>query len=282
MSLTIDELRAKSKAIWNEMVPGWERHSNYLWETGRKLGEWMIEKIKPSPGQTILELAAGPGMTGFVAAKLIGDGGKLISTDFAPHMVELAKKTAAEVGVTNAEFRVMDAEKMDLPDNSVDAVLCRWGYMLMMDPLAALTETRRVLVPGGKVAFSVWGKPEENVWAAGPGMVMVALGKMKPPDPAAPGGIFSMADDSRIEQLLSDAGFNKWEIEPIAVEWKFEDEDELWSFLNDVAGAVSLVLREMDQESLAEVRTALRAQIESFRVDRSYSFPGVALNVVAE
>lgn len=280
--MSIAEARAKSLAIWNEMARGWDRHSDYLWETSRKVGEWMVEKVDPKPGQTILELAAGPGMTGFVAAKLISSDGKLISTDFSPQMVELAKKTAAGVGVTNAEFRVMDAENIDLPDDSVDGVLCRWGLMLMMDPLAALKETRRVLKPGGKLAFSVWGSPQDNIWATAPVMAMVDIGKMEMPNPDAPGGIFSMAERSTIEGLLNEAGFSNWEIEPIEVEWKFATEEDFWSFLNDIAGAVSILLRDMDEESLAEVRDALRTQLEDFRSGDGYAFPGVAMNAVAE
>ncbi len=277
----LDQARAKSLAIWDEMAPGWERNSDYLWETGRKAGEWMIDKASPQPGETVLELAAGPGRTGFVAARLVGDDGKLISTDFSPRMVEVAEKTAAELGVANAEFRVMDAEKMDLPDASVDVVLCRWGYMLMMDPLAALRETRRVLKPGGRAAFSVWGSPQDNLWASIPGMVMVSLGKMEMPDPKTPGGIFSMGSRERIEELLRAAGFGSWEIEPIELAWEFRDEEEMWMFFREVAGAISVLLRDLDEASIAELRDALRAQMESFHGSDGYRLPGVALNALA-
>ncbi len=280
--MSLDETRTKSLAIWDEMAAGWDKHSAYLWETGRQVGEWMVEKIDPKPGQTILELAAGPGVTGFVAAKLIGDRGNLISTDFAPHMVEVAQKVATGLGVTNAEFRVMDAENIDLPDDSVDGVLCRWGLMLMMSPLVALKEIRRVLKPGGKLAFSVWGSPKDNMWATVAGIVMVSLGKMEMPDPNATGSMFSMAEKSTIDRMVGDAGFTKWEIEPIVVAWKFAGKEEHWSFLNDVAGAVSLLLREMDENSLVEVREALRGRLADFREGDGYAIPGVAINVVAE
>lgn len=279
--MNIDEARAKSLAIWEEMAAGWDRKSDYLWETGRKIGEWMVDKVSPQPGDTILELAAGPGMTGFVAAKLIGDGGRLISTDFSPRMVELAEKTAAGLGITNAEFRVMDAENLDLPDDSVDGVLCRWGYMLMIDPTRALQETRRVLRPSGKLAFSVWGTPQENPWLTVAGMVVVSLGQVKMPDPAAAGGIFSMAEPQTIERMLSEAGFQKWEIEPIPVVWRFRDEEELWSFYSEIAGPISSLLQGMDDASIAEVREALKEQSAHFLGDEGYEFPGVTVNVAA-
>ena len=105
-----------------------------MWEGSRGVGEWMVEALDPQPGQTILELAAGTGETGFLAAARVGDDGKLISTDFAPKMVDAARAETERLGLTNVELRQLDAEDMDLPDDSVDGVLCRWGYMLMADP----------------------------------------------------------------------------------------------------------------------------------------------------
>jgi tRNA A58 N-methylase Trm61 len=101
----------------------------------------MVARLDPQPGQTILELGAGTGETGFAAARLIGDSGRLISTDLPPAMVEVAKRRAEELGVGNAEFRVVDAEHIDLEDSSVAGILCRWAYMLMPDPPAALADS---------------------------------------------------------------------------------------------------------------------------------------------
>lgn len=263
------------------MSAGWELKSDFLWEAGRAIGEWMVEKVDPKPGQTILELAAGPGMTGFVAAKLVGDQGKLISTDFALSMVEVAEKTGARLGISNAEFRVMDAEAIDLPDESVDGALCRWGLMLMMDPQTALREINRVLRPGGKLAFSVWGAARDNLWAIVAGKVMVDLGKLEPPDPDAPGGMFSMSEPSKIETMLREAGFTGWEIQPIGAQWKFVDFEDYWSFSRAVAGAIALLLQTMDEQELAQVREALRVAVEQFRTGDGYTISGVAINAVA-
>ncbi|MGI9316535.1 MAG: class I SAM-dependent methyltransferase, partial [bacterium] len=155
-----DEFRRASKNVWEKMAEGWDVNREYMWETSKPVGEWLVEKLAPRDGQTLLELAAGVGDTGFVAAGLIGAEGCLISTDFAPSMVDGARRRADELGITNAEFRVMDAENMDLYTESVDGVLCRWGYMLMSDPGAAFKETRRVLRPGGRLCFSVFAGPE--------------------------------------------------------------------------------------------------------------------------
>lgn len=91
---------------------------------------------------------------------------------------------------------------MDLEDDSVDGVLCRWGYMLMAEPETALRETRRVLRDGGGLALSVWAAPESNPWASVPGRLLREQTGAPPPDPTAP-GIFAMADPERTRWLLT-------------------------------------------------------------------------------
>jgi SAM-dependent methyltransferase len=193
--------RRQSKDIWDAMAPGWHARREELWRISHPVGEWMIRKLDPQPGDTVLELAAGLADTGFMAAPLVGETGRVIITDFAPEMVAAARLRAEEVGVKNAEFRVLDAERMDLETDTLDGVLCRWGYMLMIDPAAALAETRRVLRSGGRLALSVFAVPERNPWASLVGRVLVTQGHIAPPDPEAP-GIFAMADPGCTRQLV--------------------------------------------------------------------------------
>jgi ubiquinone/menaquinone biosynthesis C-methylase UbiE len=105
----------------------------------------------------------------------------------------------------------MDAERIELDSDSVDGVLCRFGYMLMADPAAALGETRRVLRPGGRLALAVWGVPERNPWAAIGGRMLVERGHMPPPEPGAP-RVFSMGSEERTRALVEGAGFATYEL----------------------------------------------------------------------
>src|SRR5205807_4379208 len=99
------------------------------------------------PGQRVLELAAGPGDTGFMASELVSPAGTLISTDAVEPMLDVARERARAMGVSNVEFRRLDLQWIDLETASVDAVICRWGLMFASDPAAALQEIRRVLRP---------------------------------------------------------------------------------------------------------------------------------------
>ena len=166
------DFKKASQAVWDAMAPGWDERHAYFEETARPVTERMLEHLKPAAGQTILELAAGTGAVGLTAAKLVGPGGHVILSDFSQAMVDAAAGRAKELGLENVECRRLDAERLDLPDESVDGVLCRWGYMLMADPAAAFAETRRVLRSGGHLSCSVFAKPEQNQWAALPARIL--------------------------------------------------------------------------------------------------------------
>ena len=275
------EYRQASLEIWERMASGWELRRGDVWGASRAIGEWMVDAVDPRPGETVLELAAGLGDTGFAAAAQVGERGRLISTDFSAAMVDAARRHAADLGLENAEFRQMDAERMDLADASVDCVLCRWGYMLMADPAAALAETRRVLRPDGRLALSVWGAPERNPWATLAGRAVREHTGAPPPDPEAP-GIFAMADPERTESLLVAAGFTPERVEHVEMWWTFSSVEDIWRFVNDLAGALAMVIRSLPEKDQAAIRDRLAESAEPYRADGgSYELEGVCLNVLA-
>jgi ubiquinone/menaquinone biosynthesis C-methylase UbiE len=267
--------RQQSKALWDALAPGWHAWREELWNTSRQVSEWMIRRLDPQPGDTVLELAAGLADTGLMAARLVGETGRVIITDFAPEMVAVARRRAQEMGVRNAQFRVLDAERMDLETDSVDGVLCRWGYMLMVDPAAALAETRRVLRSGGKLAFSVFAALERNPVSSLVVEVLVRAGHIPPLDAEEP-----MADPGSIRELVVGAGFAEPEIEEVSFRWVFADRDEYWRFLTEVAGPISSILRPLSPQVQAQVREQVHEAAEPFRTGEGYDFPTVCLNAL--
>jgi SAM-dependent methyltransferase len=194
-------------------------------------------------------------------------------------MVDAARRRGAELGLTNVEYRVMDAERMDLPDAAVDGVLCRWGYMLMAAPGLAFHETRRVLRRGGRLCFAVFGGAERNPWAALPARVLVDTGHMAPAAPESP-GILSLGNPDRIKRLLADAGFGPPRIEEVPISFTFESMEEYWSYLREIAGALAAVITALSGRDQQTVRRAIEDRLDSFRVRGGYALPGVCLNVV--
>ena len=176
-----DDLRAQLQRQWDRAGEGWSRRRSEFQKNAAPVSQWMVDAISPQPGHRLLELAAGPGDTGFLAAELVRPGGTLLCSDFSAPMLDAARARAAQLGADNVEFAVLDAESLSLDTASFDAVLCRWGYMLIADPPAALQETRRVLAPGGTVALAAWAAPDANPWVVLlAGGVRAALGAPAP------------------------------------------------------------------------------------------------------
>lgn len=275
-----DDYRDASLRIWEEMAAGWEGHRRRVWDASRAVGEWLVDALDPRPGETVLELAAGVGDTGFAAARRLGSTGTLITTDFSEQMVQAARRRAEELGVSNAEFRTLDAERMDLEDGSVDGVLCRWGYMLMADPGAALAETRRVLGDDGRLALSVWGDPGRNPWASMPARALIELTGAEPPDPLAP-GIFAMASEERTRDLLIGAGFEPRRVETVEMTWRFDSLADYWHHLTDVKGAIAMVVRSLPEADQAALSTEIERRLGPYADGEGYRLQGSCLNVLA-
>jgi ubiquinone/menaquinone biosynthesis C-methylase UbiE len=266
-----------SDGQWRALAPRWAQGRELLWSATRPVSTWLVDRLDPRPGQVILDLAAGTGETGLLAAARLGDGGRLISADREPAMVEAAERLAEAASISNAEFRVLDSARIDLGDDSVDGVLCRFGYILKGSPPPALREIRRVLRPGGRLAFAVWAEREQNPWMTVPSEAMVSRGHLRP-QTREEANLSARRTPESIAELLAEADFAAAEIEQMPVAYRFADADELWCFVSELRGPVALALGELDERE----RAAVQAEIESRagRTNAGFELTGVSLNVV--
>jgi len=277
--MDLESYRETSLQTWGEMAPGWEDRREWILRFTGAINEWLVDQVDPQPGQTILDVAAGTGDLGFAAARRVGNQGRIICTDFAPEMIEAARRNGERQSLANIEYRVLDAERMDLDEGSIDGALCRWGYMLMADPDAALRETRRVLRAGGTLAFAVWQAPDRNPWAALPGMTLVERGLVPPPEPGAP-GIFALGEADRVRELVTGAGFGAPDIAPLVFEWSYAAED-LWDTLTRLAGPLAKVINELPEAERGETRVAIEEGMEQFRQGDELVIPAACWGVTA-
>lgn len=121
----LDAYREESRESWGQMAPGWESRREWLMAVTERVSAWLMETLDPRPAQTILDLAAGTGDLGFQIAERVGDEGRVISADFAPEMVDVARRGSEARGLATVDHRVLDAERMGLDDSSVDGAVCR-------------------------------------------------------------------------------------------------------------------------------------------------------------
>jgi SAM-dependent methyltransferase len=240
---------------------------------GAPVADALVASLATGPGDTVLDLAAG---TGDVTEAVAERGARVISTDVSPAMVEAARRR----GIPGVEHRVMDMQAIDLPDDSVDGVVSRYGYMLVPDPALALRETRRVLRPGGRLAFATWAPAKRNPWATAYGPVLIERGLMEPPKPDDPGQ-FSLGEPERIEELVRGAGFDQLSIEEVPVEFRASSWAEYRRVVSALAASMREILEQLDDETRAAVDEAAKARLEPFRSGEGYVLPGVTLVTTA-
>jgi SAM-dependent methyltransferase len=276
-----EEQRAASREMWERAAEGWGSRADRVREWGMPVSATMVDALALQPGQTVLELAAGPGDTGFMAAELVQPGGKLISSDGAEAMLEVARARAADLGVGNAEFRQLELEWIDLEAGSVDAVLCRWGIMLIVDPEAAAMEIRRVLKTGGRAAFAVWDRPDRNPWATIPSQAMIDLGLAERPDPDAP-GMFRLAADGALVELLESAGFTDVKVAPVSLDRRYNTADEFVEETLELSPMMRRTLAEVSEPDRQRVSERILEATQAYTADDgSVLLPGSSLVAVA-
>ena len=269
-----EDIRQQSRARWTATAKGWGVRADQLRHATMPVSSWMVDAVGPQPGDTLLELAAGPGDTGFLAAELVKPGGTLICSDFVPEMLTVAQERAQAFGLDNVRFKQIDAETgIDIEAASIDGVLCRWGYMLMADPVTALVQTRRVLKPGARLALAAWTGPEENLWSALPARELISRGLEERPDPGAPGQ-FAWAPEGVIAERLGEAGFVEPEVTAVDFTIAYASLEDWWESTRDTSMRFADATARLDADTAAEIRAALADAAQPFTdADGALAFP---------
>lgn len=168
--------------------------------------------------------------------------------------VKVARERFERLGVPNIETRVLDAQNLELEDDSFDAVLCRFGYMLMPDPLQALRESARVLRPGGRLVLAVWGTAEQNPWLATILAAVMDHFSAPPPEPGAPGP-FSLGERERLQGLVDQADLADVQVEAVETRQVYDSLEGWWEKILSVGGPLALIfnpLPEADREAIRD------------------------------
>ena len=269
----MDDYRAASLHGWSSVATDWAHLTYRIDRQLRAAADWMIDELALEPGERVLELAGGPGTVSMMAARAVTPGGHVIYSDFAEPMVDAARERLQGEGAPGVEYRVIDAETIDLPDASVEAVACRMGYMLMADPAAALRESARVLAPGGRIALAVWSDPGSNPWGALP-MQAVASELGAPPAPADAPSLWALADEARLKGLLEDAGFQSIRIEKLDDAVEFESAEQWIEVTRRLAGPLKALLANLDDDTRGAIEDRMREAAKPYELpDGRISMP---------
>ncbi len=265
MSFDANAYRESSLENWEAAASGWVRQQEALRELAAPVSHWMIAAIEPQPGQRILELAAGLGETAMLAAELVAPVGGVVISDQAEAMLTGARERVTALGLRNVEFQVLNAEWVDLRLASVDAVLCRWGYMLMADPATALGETRRILRPGGRLALAVWDRLDLNPWAELPAQELSERGLAEQAEPGAvTPGPFALASPAQVAGLLEQAGFSEIRVETLELLRRHPSFADFWEVTLDLSRNFHDAVLDRPEAEITEIYDSLQRRFAPF------------------
>ena len=265
---------------WNKDGAAWRRWTPTLERWYGVATRQMLDLARIQPGQRILDVAAGAGEPAVSAAERVGPGGYVLATDISEGIVELARQVASERGLQQIETRAMDGAKLDLPDASFDAVLCRLGLMNMPNPVTALREWRRVLRPGGRVAVAVFSTPDRNSWGAMPASIIRRRAQLPPPAPGQPGP-FSLGAPGLLEDLLRQAGFAEPEVRAVPVPHGAASAAEYVGVTREAFGGFNAMMADLPPEERDSVWNEVEVAMRCFESPGGFEAPGECLVGVA-
>jgi SAM-dependent methyltransferase len=278
MTQPIDVRAAKERELagWTATAAGWNRHYAFFERYTASVSEQLIRKAGIRPGMRVLDLACGTGHPALAIAERVGPTGFVLGTDLVEPVIAFARARARDLGLANIEFRRMDAETLDVPPGSFDAVTMRWGIMFMPSPVEAMQRACAALKPGGRIALSTWAAPERNPFVTIAMNVIRRRLDLPPPPPGTP-GIFAFADPDRLRATVEAGGFADVTVEPFdLVAGEYASGDEYWAFTRDIAAPVNALYEQIPPADRPEVDGEIRAAAERYRTGDKIALRGTA------
>ena len=238
--------------------------------------EMLLEVADVQPGSRVLDVAAGTGESTLMAARRVGPTGYVLAADISPSMLNVAAEAARKEGLTNVETRVMNAETLALDADSFNAVICRIALMLFPNPAKALTEMRRVVKPGGKVAVIVYSALEKNPYHGIFYGIVRRLGNIPPPAPGDP-WMYALGDPGALEDLYRRAGFLNVSVQALPIKRRFPSAAEAIRTMRNSAGDLRELMNRLNEAERERAWVEIEAQLKQFEGPNRLEVPGEVL-----
>ena len=273
-----DEIRDEQLATWAGLSAGWEKWDSVIMEQLDPVGAAMIERLDIASDHQHLDIAAGTGEPGLSIARL-SPKGRVVLTDLAAEMLDVAARRARAQGVANIETKVCSADDLPFNDATFDSVSVRFGYMFFPDLAKATAEFARVLKPGGRLCSSVWVKPEENPWTTIAMQAIATEAVVAPPDPDGP-NVFRCAAPGYVSALYEAAGLRdaaEWDVD---VELVTRSPAQSWEMISEHVSLAVAALQQVDEPARERIRATVIANVSAYDKDGKVRVPGVARCIV--
>lgn len=280
MEQHLEQIRDQQKQSWNKFSAGWKKWDELVMDFLQPMGDEIIRLLNPQNNDIILDVASGTGEPGLSIAQKLS-GGKVVMTDLADDMLKIAREHATSKGIKNIETVTCDVCELPFPDNTFDAISCRFGFMFFPDMLLAAKEMVRVLKPGGKIATSVWNVPEKNFWITAT-MGTINKNMDLPSQPPGAPGMFRCAQDGFISDIFLQAGLKN--ISQIEVPGKLNCKtiDVYWGMQTEVAAPIVAALNAASDEMKEKIKTETYAVVNQKYPDGNIIIDSSALVIYGE
>lgn len=264
-----DAHTAASRADWDAAATRYAEMSSSLFGP---VTEEFMDFTGLRKGWRVLDVACGPGIASRAAARRVTEKGRVLAVDLSPGMVELAASRPAPKRSSPIEYRVMDAQELDLPDAAFDAVICQLGLMLFARPDAALAEMRRVVAPGGPVACLVQGRRSAMLFTA---LVMDAIVSRAPRLRAPKGAptLYAFGPDGILEEAFARAGLTEMVTRRLTGVFRFPTPEAYWDCMTQGGGKTGAMLRSLPPEVQAKVKADVLRRAAKRKIGRSVEIP---------
>ncbi len=275
------QYKAGQRQLWDSLAAGWEKWWPAQEQALQCVSDHLVGLAEIRPGDQVLDIGTGVGEPAITASLRAGPAGHVLATDLSPQMLLIAQKRAKELNIQNLEFRAMDAEAMDFPASTFNAILCRFSLMFLTDLAAVLVTIRLLLAPGGKFAASVWDvAPKNPLFSLAYGLAQKMF-QLPPPTAGTP-TIFDLAEGI-LEQALLKAGFTNVHAESLSSTSELPSAEMLMQFLRDVnAPLVGMLAAQPAQRQAEYWQAFIGAMQEYTRADGSIRIPGMAICAVGQ
>ncbi|WP_394846133.1 class I SAM-dependent methyltransferase [Pendulispora brunnea] len=256
-----------------EVVAAWRRWRARFAEQTRVLTEVLLEAAGVWPGMHVLDLASGAGEPALALAKDVGPRGYVTATDVSDGMLAIIADAARAEGLANIGCRRADAAALTFPDESFDLVTCRLGIMHIPDAEEALREARRVLKPGARAAFLVWGgSPDESGAFLHSRIIAKYIGV--PPPPANAPSALRFASPGSLPAALREAGFRQVEeMTHRCVMACPGTPTQVWRSIREMAGPLRQLLARAPAETLERIHEEVETAFQAFRKGEYVQLP---------
>lgn len=248
------------------------------------LTDRMLALSELKGGHHVLDIGTGLGEPALSAATRLDKAGHVLAVDRDPTMIDLARERAKERGVSNIEYRVADAETLDLSPNSLDVVFARWSLMFVADLDRLLSRLCKALRPGGKLIAVTWATAD---LVPALNLAKSTVQKHFNLDPAAQGQpkAFALSDCDATKRAFVQAGYREVSVDPFPVAYEFPSADAYIQYRLDVAGPLWDGLGTGSANPEQEARAAIEKAMQPYQVskdtyrlvNRAYCFVGNVL-----